>query len=489
MTNETKAMLNSILKHDLTHFIHRCFQTVVPGETFLMNWHMRAIAWRLEQCLSGEIKRLIITLPPRSLKSICTSVALSAWALGRDPSLKIICASYSNELATKHARDFRAVMESSWYQKVFPRTRISREKNTEFEVMTTARGGRLATSVEGTLTGRGGNIIIIDDPMKPIDAASETRRQAVRDWFDHTLLSRLNNKNEDVIILIMQRLHEDDLAGHLLEKGGWTHLNLPAIAEVSDVIPIGDDLFYERAAGEALHPERESLETLEGIRRSLGTFNFSAQYQQNPIPLEGNLIRWEWFKTYSSFPEKGSNDQIVQSWDTASKAEEIHDYSVCTTWLRRGEDFYLLDVARKRMEYPALRKFITEHARLHEADAVLIEDRGSGTQLIQDLREEGVVKPIAISPEADKVTRMHVHSPRIEGGHVFLPEEAHWLGAFQSEVLQFPQVRHDDQVDSMSQFLGWAKIRRARLISSGGTRIFGGESGGFRRSSSLDSFP
>jgi len=408
-------------------------------------------------------------------------VAFPAWALGRDPTLKIICASYSNELAGKHARDFRAVMESAWYRKVFPRTRISKEKNTELEVMTTARGGRLATSVEGTLTGRGGNIIIIDDPMKPNEAASETRLQAVRDWFDHTLLSRLNNKNEDVIILIMQRLHEGDLAGHLLEKGGWTHLNLPAIAEVSGTIPIGDDQFYERAAGEALHPERESLETLEGIRRNLGTFNFSAQYQQNPIPLEGNLIRWEWFQTYSALPEKSGNDQIVQSWDTASKAGEIHDYSACTTWLRRGEDLYLIDVTRKRMEYPALRKFIASHARRHGADAVLVEDRGSGTQLIQDLREEGEIRPIAISPETDKVTRMHVHSARIEEGHVFLPEEAHWLGAFQSEVLQFPKVRHDDQVDSMSQLLGWAKIRRNRPIVAGGTRVFSRENWEFGR--------
>ena len=177
-----------------------------------------AFTWHLAQCLDGNIRRRLITVPPRHLKSICASVAFPAWALGHDPSLRIIAASYSTELARKHALDCRAVLESSWYKDVFPGTRLHRDKNTELEFMTSRRGFRLATSIGGTLTGRGGNLIIIDDPMKPADAQSETRRRTVAQWFDSTLYSRLDNKADDRIVLIMQRLHMDDLVGHVLEQ-------------------------------------------------------------------------------------------------------------------------------------------------------------------------------------------------------------------------------------------------------------------------------
>jgi hypothetical protein len=183
------------------------------------------MAEAVSKVLRGEIRRLIITVPPRSLKSICVSVALPAYALGLDPTARIICVSYSESLARKHANDCRAVMGSSRYRRLFPGTRISRSKDTELEVMTTARGFRLATSVGGTLTGRGGNLIIIDDPMKPQD--SESTRQSILQWFGNTLLSRLDNKATDAIIVVMQRLHVDDLVGHLIEQGGWTHLNSP----------------------------------------------------------------------------------------------------------------------------------------------------------------------------------------------------------------------------------------------------------------------
>ena len=208
---------------------------------------------------AGEIKRLIILMPPRNLKSICASVALPAWLLGRDPTRQIICVSYSADLAAKHARDCRAVMMAPWYQSVFPSTRIDPAKSAETEFMTTQRGFRLATSTGGTLTGRGGDILIIDDPMKPADAQSDARRLDCQQWYSNTLLSRLDDKVNGAIVLVMQRLHIDDLAGYLMEQEGWEVLSLPAIAEVEQVVPIGPGKVHYRRVGDVLHPEREPL--------------------------------------------------------------------------------------------------------------------------------------------------------------------------------------------------------------------------------------
>ncbi len=358
MTTDRQT-LNALLRKDLNYFTRRTFQTVVPGQQFLENWHIEAIAYHLELCRRREIRRLIITLPPRNLKSITASVAFPAFALGHDPSLRIVCASYSQDLAAKHARDFRTVLESAWYQSLFPHTRIDQRKNTEGEIATTAQGYRLSTSVGGTLTGRGGNLILIDDPMKPAERMSEVKRAAVNEWYDSTLNSRLDNKKEDVIVIIMQRLHVEDLVGHVLDKGeNWTHLNLPAIAEGDEEIPVSDDEDVLRPAGSLLHPEREPMEVLEELKAAMGSQSFSAQYQQAPVPEGGALLKGEWFRTYAQAPVPMDNERVIQSWDTATKAGMTNDYSVCTTWLMRGKDFYLLDVFRKRLEYPELRRAI-----------------------------------------------------------------------------------------------------------------------------------
>jgi predicted phage terminase large subunit-like protein len=450
----------------LPTFTHRVFQTVAPGQLYLPNWHIEAIAWRLMQCLTGKIKRLIITLPPRSLKSICASVAFAAYALGQDPSRRIICASYSEKLASKHALDCRAVMESSWYRRIFPATRISREKNTELNFVTNRHGYRYSTSVGGTLTGRGGNIVIIDDPIKPEDAMSTATRSAVNEWFDRTLYSRLDDKRRDVIILVMQRLHLEDLAGYLLQKERWVHLSLPAIAEVEQRIEIGPNQTQLRAVGDVLHEAREPRPVLDRIKLALGSFNFSAQYQQSPVPLEGEVVKWQSFRRYDSLPARKAGDMIVQSWDVASKPGEFNDYSVGTTWLASGGDYYLVDLLRERLGYPELKKEIIDQARQFRPESIIIEDMGSGTALIQDLRHAGagIPYPIAFRPEVDKITRMHAQSAKIEAGHVHLPQRAPWLEDLRLELMQFPYGHHDDQVDSISQFLNWIDQRKRNTL-------------------------
>jgi predicted phage terminase large subunit-like protein len=469
MTFYDRRDLELALRHDFGSFIQRSFQTVAPAADYLHNWHIDAIARHLEQCRKGKIKRLLITVPPRNLKSICASVAFPAWILGHDPSRRIICASYSNDLTAKHARDCRAVMENTWYQRTFPKTRINPRKAAELEFETTKQGVRYGTSLGGTLTGRGGNYLIIDDPIKPADAMSTTKRLAVKEWFDGTLYSRLDSKKDDVIIIVMQRVHVDDLISHVLEKGeDWVHLDLPAIADINERIEIGPDEFFERRVGDVLHAEREPQEVLDNIKAQLGAFTFNAQYQQRPAPIEGNLIKWKWFGLFANPPAHGPDGRIIQSWDTASKAGELNDYSVCTTWLMKDGLYYLLDVFRARLEYPELRRQAIELAHRFAAKTVLIEDKGSGIQLIQDLRHGKVrIYPIAIVPDVDKVTRMSNQTAQIEAGRVIIKEEAPWLDDLRAELLAFPASKHDDQVDSLSQFLTWAEASKRNCARSG----------------------
>jgi predicted phage terminase large subunit-like protein len=256
----------------------------------------------------------------------------------------------------------------------------------------------------------------------------------------------------------MQRLHLEDLAGYVMSRGPWVHLNLPAIAESEQRIQIGDDRYHERKLGDLLHEEREPSEVLKQLKVALGSFNYAAQYQQNPVPLDGEIIRWQWFQSYDACPDRIPNDRIVQSWDTASKANQLNDYSVCTTWLAQNSRYYLRDVLREKLDYPSLKRRVLDHSIKHNANCVLIEDKGSGTSLVQDISQDntyGIPNPIGVTPEGDKVTRMSAQSAKIEGGQVYLPKQAPWLGDLQTELLQFPRGRHDDQVDSISQFLKW----------------------------------
>jgi hypothetical protein len=215
-----RQYLDFMPANHLPSFLMKVFETVSPGDEFRPNWHIDGMTYAAELVIDGKIKRLITTVPPRHLKSIIFSVALPAFLLGQDSTKRIICVSYSNELAIKHAIDFRAVMSSDWYRRVFPKTKISREKDTQYETMTTARGYRYATSLGGTLTGRGADLIVLDDPQKPEEALSEAHRNSAGQWFDTTLLSRLDSKSKGAVVIVMQRLHEDDLAGRLFAKGG-----------------------------------------------------------------------------------------------------------------------------------------------------------------------------------------------------------------------------------------------------------------------------
>lgn len=375
-----QRLLDAVLRSRLSAFTQKCFNEVSGGQCYQHNWHLDAIAWHLEEVARGNIRRLLITIQPRSLKSISASVAFPAWLLGRNPGERIVCASYASELAIKHANQCRKVMKSNWYRRLFPQTRLDPAKDTETHFQTLRNGERLTVTVAGALTGLGGSIFIIDDPMKAADANSQAAREKVRTWFNETLLSRLDNKREGRIIVVMQRLHVDDLAGHVLKLGDWVHLNLPAIAETNQSIPTGKGKSYNRGVGELLQPNREPIETLSNLKRSMGSAAFSSQYQQAPVAPGGNLVKSKWFCRYSgqSPIRESYRDKIVQSWDTAMKGSDLADYSVCVTALIRGEAIYVLDVFRERLDYPDLKRAVIRNKTRFNADSVLIEEKGSG---------------------------------------------------------------------------------------------------------------
>jgi len=457
LENPTRAEYETMLRRDLSTFVARCFYDLNPQTALAMNWHLEVIAAKLAAVWNGEIRRLIINLPPRSLKSLMSSIAFPAWCLGHDPSAQILCVSYAQDLADKLARDCRSIMMSPWYQRIFP-TRLAPHRQAVQEFLTTRQGYRLATSNGGVLTGRGADIILIDDPLKPEEALSDAQRQAANDWFSHTLYSRLNDKREGAIVIIMQRLHEDDLVGHVLEQEPWEVVRFPAIAEadeVHEIETIWGPRTYIRRQGEALHPEREPLDTLDRIRRTIGEYNFAGQYQQSPAPLGGGLVKREWFTCYDEKDLPERFDRIVQSWDTANKVTELSDFSVCTTWGIKGKNVYLLYVLRERLKYPDLKRAVREQQSLFNATVVLIEDKASGTQLIQELNVDGCRSVTSYKPECDKIMRLHAQTAMIENGFVYVPEGASWLAGYLHEMSVFPNGKHDDQVDSTAQFLDW----------------------------------
>ena len=455
-----RAALCRALREDYMGFLHKSFVTTHPGTAFQHNWHLRLLAEYLEACRKREITRLIINLPPRSLKSLCVSVAWPAFLLGHDPSERIMVASYAQALSVKHAQDTRLIMQSGWYRNVFPHSGIARYENEKHKFVTQQRGYRLAISVGGTVTGEGGgNILIVDDPTSARQALSDTYRQHANQWFDTSFATRLDNKQQGVMVVVMQRLHQDDLTGYLLRKGGWEQLVLPATS-TQDIHYVRGNFSYTRTQGEPLHAGREGHALLATAQRELGSAAYAAQYQQMPLMHEGSMVKRAWLKRYQQLPETVL--RVVQSWDTAIKAGAGHDASACATFAEAENGFYLMDMFCIKAEYPELKRACFQRAALFQPDAILIEDKASGQSLVQDLLRDSALPVIAIKPQGDKLSRLAAVSALMESGRVYLPDQAPWLAAFEAELCHFPHARHDDQVDAVSQYLHWARGRGAK---------------------------
>ena len=484
-------LLQALLRQDFKVFVRKVFSEVSPQSVYQDNWHIDVICAELEKMIRGENNRLIINLPPRYMKSIICSVALPAFILGNFPAETIVCVSYADELAKKLAVDCRRVMESAWYRRAFPNTRLAANRREIMDFETTRGGGRYSSTVGGTLTGRGGNWIIIDDPIKPADANSDLIRNKVNEWYGSTLYSRLNDKKNGKILLIMQRTHEQDLTGFLVEsKAGFTYIVIPLIAiqEEHWVWERGLDGFRRRFhrnryPGEPLHPLREGLLEIEKVKQSMGRIAFASQCQQDPLALGGNFVKWEWFKRYSweeleqsVYRGEFSILQMMFSWDLAIKRGKENDYSVCICALRTDKGWYVLDVKRWKLELPELvkagdaymeeKRSLFKRLRYGLSFKILVEEAGCGIGFLQEMqRRYSRSAIIPVKPTEDKETRLQNVTPALEAGRCLLPEEgAVWEADFKHEVLGFPNTKHDDQVDALSQLLSYWKPRTFDFI-------------------------
>lgn len=449
-----RALLNNRAAGDLYAFLARTHSLVTPEASFIDADHLRVLAWHVQQAIEGKVRRLLIAVPPRHFKSHVASVAGPAWALGRNPGMRIICASYGTDLSKRFAEQTRQVVTSSLYREIFPKLELSSKTPALDLLKTRASGYRLATSAGGVLTGMGADLLVVDDPMKAVDAQSLTERENVHSWFKGSAMSRFDKPGEGVVIVVMQRLHQDDLIGRLLQEGGWTYLRLPAEADSRINLPCGEDTEFELLPGELLFPERFDHGALAQLRVDLGEAAYNAQILQAPAPAGGAMIKLKWMQRYTEPPAPHEVEMVLQVWDTALADSQSADYSVCSTWAVCGKKLLLLEVLRRQLPYHELEKLVLSQQARHKANLVLVEEAGTGILLQQNLaRLQGLGWLKTIKPTGGKIERMAQQLPKLERGRVYLPLSAPWLEAFEHEVSEFPFGRFDDQVDSMAYAL------------------------------------
>jgi len=448
-------LLLATARKDLVALTEVCFRILNGGRAFVPNWHHQAYAKALDDIESGTRPRMVISTPPRSLKSITASVTWPAHLLGRNPERRVMVVSYSERLGQDLLSKGRRLMESAIFRDLYPGTVLSRATS---EILETDRGGRIfMTWVGGPTTGFGADFIIFDDPHNASEIYSPAAREKVKTYFDFSLSQRFEDETEARIVIIMQRLHDDDLAGHVLRRTGWHHTRLQAQATVDTFIDIGLDQPFHFKKGQLMDPRRLPCEVLDRKRAEMGAVAYQAQYLQEPVPEQGNMIDKAWLR-YEDPPPDRSGALVVLSLDTATKTDPANDYSACTVWLYTTSRHYLLDVWRDRVNFPNLRQKILDLIAVHGANTVLVEDQGTGSALIQELINLGL-PAVPRRSHVPKSARLAGISSYIEAGLMVLPRDAHWLGEFVSELLVFPSGQYDDQVDTVSQYFEWVRTR------------------------------
>jgi len=428
--------------------------------------HLELTCRTLEAVERGDLRRLIVTMPPRHGKSMTVTETFPAWFLGRHPDARVIEVSYSDALSRDFGERARRKIEEFGPELFGVTLDRGRADKSDWGI-DGRRGGMVSAGIGGAITGKGADLMIIDDPVKNRqEADSETYRERLWSEWRSTLSTRLHPGGR--VVVVLTRWHEDDLAGRLVDRepGRWEVLNLPAVAEEGD--PLG------RAEGEALWPERFDAEALREIRTTVGSRDWAALYQGHPSPAEGSILRRGWWRTYPLPPGDAAlgMERIVQSWDCAFKDADTADYVVGQVWGRKGPNAYLLDQVRARMDFPSTVRAVKGlSAKWPRCTAKLIEDKANGTAVLQTLKRE-IPGLIPVEPEGGKVARANAVAPFIEAGNVFLPDPQHapWIHDFVEECAAFPGGRHDDQVDAMSQALGWLMQRRTSKLISGGRR-------------------
>lgn len=481
----------------LYEFVRQAWPIVEPGVPFIASWHIEAICEHLEAVTAGEIRKLLINIPPRHSKSTIVSVMFPMWEWLVRPEEKFLCASYSGVLSIRDNLKARRLVQSPWYQERWGHMfALAGDQNAKQRFENDKTGYRLATSVGGTATGEGGSRLILDDPHSAQDAQSDVMRETALEWFDVVWSTRLNDPKRDAMITIMQRLHERDVSGHILEDiGGWEHLMIPAEWDgVRRRTSLGE---YDprRTPGDLICPERFGPDEVRELKQLLGVYGTAGQLQQDPQPAEGGILKTKFIQLWPHDKGLPQFEYVLQSYDCAFTEKSTGDPTACTVWAvftHEGQrNVMLIDAWDDHLSYPELRQkaitdWTTEYGgptkghpfvRARRPDRVLIEAKASGQSLLQDLRL-AKVPAIGYNPgNADKVSRAHQAAPTLELGLVWVPESGKtpgfpvsWAKAFMKQVEKFPVAEHDDYVDTFTQAIiylkndGWFELPRAKDI-------------------------
>lgn len=490
MSEEQIQKLLSIPKSDydkylaeecLKDFVEQAWSVVEPTNPFVPGWHIDAITEHLEAVSKKQITKLIINIPPRYLKSLLTAVFWPAWEWIHSPQSRFLYTSYAEKLSLRDSRKCRNIIKSKWYQRNWSnRYKLVGDQDAKQRYDTDKTGYRIATSVGGVATGEGGNYVICDDAHSALEALSDTKRLSALEWWDDTMTTREDIPGQSAKIIIMQRLHEKDLSGHLLAKNiGYEHLCLPA--EYEGVNRCYTSLNFKdprTEPNELLHPDRYGEKELFNLKQGMTTYAVAGQLQQRPVPLKGGMMELGWFGRYKSIPPKSQQLLVAQVWDTAQKEKEsIHDPWVCGVWYVCYDGFYLAEVFRKWLNYPDGKKAVVNMALKYNPDVILIEDKVTGTSLLQELPLEQIpvmgngsykmfpYSLLGILPDLNKQARMERESCAVQAGKVILPEMAYWLTDFEGEVTGFPNSEYKDQVDMLSMFLRYMRERMGFMLA------------------------
>lgn len=465
-----------LAERSLHEFARQAWHVLEPGMPFVDGRHIHAICEHLEACTRGELLKLLIAMPPRHMKSLLASVFWFCWTWISFPASRWLCLSYAQTLSTRDSKKCRDLLQSPWYQKRWgDRFKFAGDQNQKTRFENNHHGFRVASSVDGMATGEGGHFLTIDDSLSAKDATSKTKRQSVLDWYDGTMTTRGNDPKTTRVVVVGQRLHSQDLTGHLLSKdSGFEHLCLPGEFEPrrAYVTSIGKD--WRTEPGELLWPERYGKEEMDNLRRNLGSYGFAGQIQQSPSPDDGSIFTTKSFRYFTveplrnedgiqidevfTFEKSGVKKQVFasscrwfQTCDTAMKTDQDNDYTaVSTVALTQENDLLVYDMFREKIEIPKQYQSLSEQRQRHPRVLFqAVEDKSSGTGLIQQARLEG--KPFKIlKAQGDKVARASTIAVMYENSQVYHRADAPWLYDLETELKQFPKGDHDDQVDTLA---------------------------------------
>ena len=426
-------------QRDFLKFVKHVWPSFITGS------HHRIFAEKLERVARGELKRLIVNMPPRHTKSEFASYLFPAWVMGQSPETKIIQATHTAELAVGFGRKVKNLLDSEIYRDVFPEIQLARDAKASGRWSTDKGGEYYAVGVGGALAGRGANLCIIDDPVSEQDALSPTALDNIYEWYTSGPRQRLQPGGS--IIIVMTRWSIRDLTAKVLQKQAEGGADQWEVVEFPAIFPDTDNVLW---------PEFWSRDELDGVKASIPVAKWNAQYLQNPTAEEGAIIKREWWNVWES-DDPPIVDYVIQSYDTAFTKSERADYSAITTWgvfyPDEGDEaaIILLDAEKGRWEFPELKDAAMRLYKEFEPDMVLIEQKASGTPLTQDLRKMSIpVSGFTPGRGADKFSRMNACSPVFESGMVWCPE-TRWAEEVIEECAAFPNGEHDDLADSMTQ--------------------------------------